>query len=158
MKIIKAPNKVDFNKPTLFLSGSIEMGKATNWQNTVIRMIKNWGDWDGTILNPRRDDWDSSWVQNIENKKFREQVEWELEGLKWCDYVFMLFDPNTKSPITLMELGMMANKKNMIVVCGSEFWRAGNVQVFCAFYGIPLFDRIEEAVEQLCRGFLRMKM
>ena len=167
MKIIKAPNEVNFDKPALFLSGSIEMGDATKWQDMVVVMIAQWDEvnkrnggkeWIGQILNPRRDDWDRTWEQSIENPQFKEQVEWELEGLENSDYVYMHFDPNTKSPITLMELGMMKDKKKLIVNCGEEFWRQGNVEVFCSYYGIPLFHSIEESIEQLCRSYLNMRI
>jgi hypothetical protein len=33
------------------------------------------------VLNPRREDWDSSWIQSIDNPQFREQVEWEIYAL-----------------------------------------------------------------------------
>ena len=59
------------------------------------------------------------------------QVEWELEGLELCDIIIMYFDSNTKSPISLLELGLFAHKKKMIVFCPNGFWRKGNVDVVC---------------------------
>lgn len=95
--IIKAPQPYSFlNRFSIFLAGSIEMGKAAFWQDKVARELSSL---DIDILNPRRDDWDSSWKQEIENAQFREQVEWELKGLSLCDHVLFYFDPNTKSPI-----------------------------------------------------------
>src|SRR3989304_9997685 len=129
---IKAPYPVDFSKPTLFLSGSIEMGSAEKWQERIVKELK---DWDGIILNPRRDDWDSSWIQSIDNPKFREQVEWELRGLEDADLAIVCFDPTTKSPITLMELGIISGYAiHTWVVCPPGFWRRGNVEILCARY------------------------
>src|SRR5215475_14557067 len=48
---------------TLFLACRIEMGEAENWQERVARELSNVPNL--TILNPRRDDWDRSWVQSI---------------------------------------------------------------------------------------------
>ncbi len=61
MKIIKAPNTISLIpfEPAIFLAGSIEMGKAENWQQRIERELTKC---DGVIFNPRRDDWDSSWI------------------------------------------------------------------------------------------------
>lgn len=56
---------------TVFLAGSIEMGKAEDWQQKIIEAVK---DFKVVIFNPRRDNWDSGWIQSIDNPKFREQV------------------------------------------------------------------------------------
>ena len=70
MDVIKAPSKaIPKKKPTIFLAGSIEMGTAENWQEKAERLLENHS---GTILNPRRDDWDSSWEQSISNPQFLE--------------------------------------------------------------------------------------
>lgn len=74
---VKAPHPYKKTKHMIFLAGSIEMGKAIDWQTKVTEALKNH---DITILNPRRDDWDSSWKPTIDDPKFREQVEWELQA------------------------------------------------------------------------------
>jgi len=99
---IKAPNDYENTlRPHVFLAGSIEMGKAENWQKRVAEALT-----DATVLNPRRDDWDSSWKQSIKNQKFRKQVEWELGAQQDADLILMHFEPGTQSPITLLELGL----------------------------------------------------
>ncbi len=133
---IKAPQ--DFNngriRPLIFLAGSIEMGVAEKWQDRVVASLH---EFEGTVLNPRRDDWDSSWEQSIENPQFREQVEWELEAQNKADMVLMYFLPGTKSPITLLELGILTSRPARLFVCCPEgFWRKGNVDVVCDQYGI----------------------
>lgn len=137
LKVLKAPDStpVGDNFVKLFLAGSIEMGKAEDWQTEITRMINDeFRDTDTNIciFNPRRDDWDSSWEQSIENAQFSEQVNWELDRLEEADIVLLYFDPNTKSPISLLELGMFASKgQNMIVCCPDGFWRKGNVDIVC---------------------------
>jgi len=130
MREIKAPNKFK-DKIYVFLAGSIEMGKAENWQEKVARELKGFDNI--VLLNPRRDDWDSDWKQEIKNKQFRGQVEWELEAQEKADYIILYLDPNTKSPISLLELGLFKDKK-MFVCCPSGFYRKGNVDIVCKRY------------------------
>ena len=131
----------DRNKKSIFLAGSIEMGKAEDWQ-------KELGNWlmerNYNIFNPRRDDWDSSWSQTYEDPQFSQQVKWELNALDKSDWIIMYLDPLTKSPISLLELGLFANSKKLIVVCPDGFWRKGNVEVVCSLYDIPLLNSIDE--------------
>lgn len=58
-KEIQAPNDLTFAKmdKCIFLAGSIEMGKAENWQKRIVDELSDKG---YTFFNPRRDDWDSS--------------------------------------------------------------------------------------------------
>jgi hypothetical protein len=56
----------------------------------------------------------------------------------------MYLDPNTKSPISLLELGLHATSKKLYVVCPDGFWRKGNVEMVCSVYDIPLFNTLEE--------------
>lgn len=164
MKIVKAPNEFredNTQERTLkvFLAGSIEMGAAENWQDKVTNFLQEFetfrqGKTEIKILNPRRDDWDSSWVQSIENKQFREQVEWELNGLDEADVIVLWFDPKTKSPISLLELGLHASTSKMVVYCPEGFWRKGNVDIVCERNGVPyceteadFFDFLKEYVE-----------
>jgi hypothetical protein len=127
--------------PTIFLAGSIEMGAAENWQEVIERTLENE---DVTFFNPRRDDWDSSWTHTGE--QFNTQVNWELNALDESDIIFMYFSAETKSPISLLELGLYAGERKMIVVCPDGFWRKGNVSVVCTRYSIPMFNTIEEGI------------
>ena len=122
------------------------MNKAEKWQDRVIKFLR---DSRVQILNPRRDDWDSSWEQNKNNLQFRQQVEWELEAQEKADKIIMYFDPNTKSPISLLELGLFAKSGKLVVVCPEGFWRKGNVDIVCEKYGVKQVKNLEEAVSQL---------
>jgi hypothetical protein len=150
IKVIK-PNDRDqkiTNGVSIFLAGSIEMGKAEDWQKTLTSELKSLGK-GLTVFNPRRDDWDSSWEQKQSNAQFNHQVSWELNRLEECDVIFMYFSPETKSPISLLELGKFAGKKEMIVCCPEEFWRKGNVEILCTRENVPLFNDMESAIGAL---------
>ncbi len=147
MELIKAPHAYsECPRPWIFLAGSIEMGKAVDWQIEIVSCLQNQR---GTILNPRRDDWDSSWVQSISNAPFREQVEWELGAMEAADRILLYLAPGTRSPISLLELGLFKGPK-LVVCCPEGFWRKGNVDIACARYGIQevvgLADLAESAI------------
>ena len=143
----KAPQPfTDAPSPWLFLAGSIEMGAAEDWQ---VRVERDLAATSVTILNPRRDDWDSSWVQSIHNPQFREQVEWELKGLRLADLILLYLVPGTKSPISLLELGLHVASGRMVVVCPNGFWRKGNVEIVCAGYGVAVYVSLDEGIMEL---------
>lgn len=135
--VIKSPNPIagDHYGSSIFLAGSIEMGTAENWQERIEKDLENES---VTIFNPRRDDWDSSWKQEIQNPQFYQQVTWELDALERSDVIAMYFDPNTKSPISLLELGLFAATDNVVVYCPEGFWRKGNVDIVCQRAGVPV--------------------
>ena len=131
-------------KFTVFLAGSIEMGKAEEWQTEFCNKFQSY---DINILNPRRNEWDSSWVQSIDNPVFKEQVEWELKGLDVSDLIIMYLQPATASPISMLELGLYAHSKKMIVCCPDGFWRKGNIDIVCEMYGITTCDNKDQLIQ-----------
>lgn len=153
MKVVCAPNKVDWRVPySIFLAGSIEMGRAEKWQDEVIKMfgvhcsdtIKQITQ----ILNPRRPDWDSSWEQKFDNPQFSQQVRWEIDSLQRANWILFYFDPGTISPISLLELGTFKSK-NIVVVCPEGYMRKGNVDIFCDVYNITQLDTLHDAVKHI---------
>lgn len=137
-------NQGALGEVSIFLAGSIEMNTAEEWQNHIQDTLM---DLNVTFFNPRRDDWDSSWTDT--SVVFNSQVNWEMNELERSDIIFMYFSPETKSPISLLELGLHANSNKMIVCCPPGFWRKGNVDIVCTRYNIPLFNDIESAINGL---------
>jgi len=138
---IKPPNPIPKDeRPQVFLAGSIEMDRAAPWQSAVARTLD---DLPIVLLNPRREAWDETWIQDIEHPEFRGQVEWELQGLEQADLIMLYLDPDTKAPISLLELGLFAQSGKLLVACPDGYWRKGNVQVVCARYGVPLFESLD---------------
>ncbi len=122
------------------------MGKGEAWQETLIAAL---ADSDVDILNPRRDNWDSSWVQSIENPQFFEQVNWELDALEAADIIALVFSHGTKSPISLLECGLYVRTGKLIVCCPEGFWRKGNVDIVCRRYGVSQVNTIPELADAI---------
>lgn len=147
MPEIKSPETIPETKDLkIFLAGSIEQGKALKWQEKVVEVLS---ETNVTLLNPRRETWDGSWDENKDNAEFRTQVEWELDALARANYIVMYFDPDTKSPISLLELGLYADSGKLLVVCPEHFWRKGNVDIVCEKYHIPQFGSLDELIKHL---------
>ena len=147
MKEVKAPNRYDLNgMVSLFAAGSIEMGVAEAWQQ---RLADALADMDRLLyLNPRRDDWDKTWKQTKDFPQFNEQVTWELQGQETADVIAMYFDPATKSPITLLELGLFV-EKNLVVFCPEGYFRKGNVDIVCERYDVAQADSWDDFVAKV---------
>ncbi len=148
MKVFFPPQPVaSSERPRLFIAGSIEMDTATQWQDEVIQGLSNY---QGTLLNPRRKAWDASWRQTIENQNFKEQVSWEINGIEESDYVSFYFDPRTKSPITLLELGLAIGLgKRIFLACPPGFWRKGNIDVIASRYSIVVHASLPALIRAL---------
>ncbi|TBU37525.1 hypothetical protein BD309DRAFT_973900 [Dichomitus squalens] len=153
-RVYTAPEEVTHVRgPTVFLAGSIEQNTAVAWQNEFIRRLDGI---DCTIFNPRRRKWNPNLTQSELDLIFTQQVEWELACQEKADVIAMFFDPWTKSPITLLELGIFSQavgkdgQRKLIVYCPKPFWRQGNVQIVCKEYGIPrakTFDHLVDSVK-----------
>jgi hypothetical protein len=135
---------------SIFLAGTIEMGAGEDWQPKAIKALSGKV---GALYNPRRKDWDSTWEQTIAEPKFAEQVNWELDHIARADMVYFYFDPKSKSPITLLELGLVSGVGEKaegaapaVVCCPRGFWRRGNIEIICARYNIPLYDDFDESI------------
>ena len=135
--VLKPPAPLVFDpaRSSVFLAGSIEMGRATDWQAELTAALS---DLDLVVLNPRRDAWDASWKQSIDNPAFRAQVDWELDAQERATLILFYFAPSTQAPITLLELGLAATSGKVIVCCPEGYWRRGNVEVVCARHGLPM--------------------
>lgn len=133
-----------FNGVTTFLAGSIEQGQAEEWQQWAINGL---ADLEISIFNPRRGDYDPTWEQTLQCDQFVKQVNWELDHLNKVSIAAFYFAPGTKSPITLMELGLTVadnrhrgpshchplvdgvEPQRIVIYCPKGFWRKGNVDI-----------------------------
>ncbi|RJP74330.1 MAG: hypothetical protein C4539_00350 [Ignavibacteriales bacterium] len=146
--IIKAPDSIPANdkRIKIFLGGSIDMGKAENWQ---AKLEKDLSPFNVIILNPRREDWNKDWQPVSTDKHFREQVEWELTALESADIIIMYFAPDSQSPISLLEFGMYAKTNKLMVICPEGFWRKGNVDIVSDRYKIKTFETFDELIKEI---------
>ena len=134
---------------TVFLAGSIEMGKAENWQEVIEDEIEIELSGDICLFNPRRDDWDPSWKQDISHPQFNQQVNWELDALNKSDLIVFYFSPDTQSPITLLEFGLFAESGKIVVCCNDGFWRKGNIDIVCHKFDIPQVGSVSELINYI---------
>jgi hypothetical protein len=153
-EVFKAPDRTQPNRHSkkVFLAGSIDMGSAEDWQEKVTSELEKIGDQvDVTVFNPRRDDWDSSWTQEINNTQFFDQVMWEMDHIDNSDLVLVYFTEDSKSPITLLELGKVSemNGKKVLVYCPEGFYRKGNVDITCYRKKIPVFEDFEDLIGEI---------
>jgi hypothetical protein len=140
----------------LFLGGSIDMGKATDWQRDMIAALAGER---VTILNPRRPDWNPAWKPEANDSNFRQQVEWELAALDSADIIILYFAPRSQSPVSLLEMGLHARSGKLIIFCPDGYWRKGNVDITAEHYGahqVTSFDDllrdVRARIGQINRG------
>ena len=143
---ITSPNPLPAadGRPRVFLAGSIDNGRASNWQAEVSAALANAG---VVLLNPRRANWNPAWQADAEEPEFVRQVRWELQALEQADIVLMYFAPGSQSPVTLLEMGLHARSGKLLVAAPEGFWRKGNVDITADHYGVPRFASLPALVE-----------
>ena len=132
--ISKLPNKP--NSKSVFLAGTIDNGDSLNWQNKTIIELMNLGINDIEIYNPRREHWNP----NPSKEEMEYQIKWEQEYLDKADFIAMVLLDDSKSPISLLELGLYAKSNKLIVFCTPDFYRWDNVRLTCEKYNIQLVE------------------
>jgi hypothetical protein len=106
MNYIEAPQEFESGGATVFLAGGIS--DAGDWQSQLVRLLRGI---DATILNPRRVQFPAG--DPTENRR---QIEWEFRHLAKADLVAFWFPPETLCPIALLELGICAATKRLLIV------------------------------------------
>jgi hypothetical protein len=141
-------NIIGKNPFRVFLGGSIDMGNSTDWQQELINTINGVElRRDVTIYNPRREEWPS------DHREIDRQIDWELSHLEKADLIVMNILANSKSPISLMELGLFAREGRLMVFCPKAFYRYDNVRNVCKRYEVPLrtTNNIPYIAERVCK-------
>lgn len=134
-EIKNGADTIGFKK--VFLAGTIDMGNSVNWQKNLATYLESrGGKW--LLFNPRQDSW------NGEKKgEMDYQVNWELSHLEQSDFIIMNILETSKSPISLLELGLFARSGKMAVACDTKFYRYNNVKITCQKYGVHLYPNLE---------------
>ncbi len=134
--ILKAPNRLksyDDLGITFFLAGTIDNGESLDWQKEISDYSNEIG---VNVFNPRRSNWD----KDAGSKEIVRQIDWELEHLEKADIIVMNILEDSKSPISLMEIGLFARTRKLMVFCPEEFYRYDNVRKVCEKYGVKLYN------------------
>ena len=127
----------------IFLAGTIDMGNSRDWQ---MELYNRFSRMDGRYLlfNPRQEHWDASLPGEMDY-----QVRWELDHLEEADMIIMYILGASKSPISLLEMGLHAKSGKMHVICEKDFYRYDNVRITCEYYGVPLYNDLENFLESI---------
>ena len=125
----------------VFLAGTIDMGTGEDWQKEAEAILAS-REQAYIVYNPRQKEWNPERPGEMDF-----QVNWELEHLEKSDVIVMYFLPDSKSPITLLELGLFARSGKLRVICPPAFYRYDNVRITCEKYKVPLFGSLEEALD-----------
>lgn len=127
----------------IFLAGTIDMGNSRDWQSD---MLEHFSAKDGRYLlfNPRQDSWNADAEGEMDY-----QVNWELRHLEEADIIIMYILGTSKSPVTLLEMGLHARSSKLLVACEKDYYRYDNVRITCGFYGIPLYSSLDQLLDAL---------
>lgn len=129
------------NAKSVFLAGTIDNGDSLNWQDKVIIELINLGI-KCEVFNPRREHWNP----NPTKEDMEVQIKWEQDHLDRADIIAMVLLDDSKSPISLLEMGLYAKSKKLIVFCTPKFYRFDNVRLTCEKYHIPLVQDLHPLI------------
>ena len=123
-------------------AGTIDMGHSIDWQSALAERFDSIpGNF--VLFNPRQGHWDPSVKGAMDY-----QVNWELSHLESADFIVMNILGSSKSPITLLEMGLFARSGKLAVVCEPSFYRYDNVRITCAKYHVPLYSSCEQMIAE----------
>jgi hypothetical protein len=92
----------------IFLGGSIDMGKAPDWQNAFANKVL-----------------DHNWKQDFKDENLRHQIDWEMTNIDKVDLINIYLHPGTISPVSLLELGLYAQSGKHFVCCREDIIGVG---------------------------------
>lgn len=118
---------------SVFFAGTIDNGDSLNWQEELSNMLNSINI---NIYSPRC----LKWNPNCTKEELDNQIKWEQKYLDKSDMIIMVLLDESKSPISLLELGLYAKSKKIIVFCTPKFYRYDNVRLTCEKYNIPLVN------------------
>lgn len=130
-------------RPWLFLAGAIDQDRAVRWQDEAIDLCR---EIPGSILNPRRQNWDPKWNQSLKNPHFATQVAWELDGLEHADLIICWLPATAQARISLLEIGLHARHGRLLIGCAIGFHSRGNILAVGQRFGIPVVDTLPDLV------------
>ena len=136
----KEANKIGVK--SVFLAGTIDNGNSLNWQDKTIIELINLGVKDLEVYNPRREHWNP----NPSKEDMEYQIKWEQDHLDKADVIAMVLLDDSKSPISLLEMGLYAKTGKLIVFCTPNFYRWDNVRLTCEKYHIELVQDIHPTI------------
>lgn len=141
------------NSVKVFLAGTIDADTGSeDWQHKICKRIEDTTNnkYNITIYNPRREEFPDSGSSEV-----RRQIKWEHKHMDDADLIVMNILEDSKSPISLMEMGMYAESGKLVVFCKTGFYRYDNVQMVCKKYNVPLHNTND--IDEICKLILNYK-
>ncbi|KAF5657166.1 hypothetical protein FHETE_10616 [Fusarium heterosporum] len=150
-QVIKAPQRLQSqdtkNKiPSIFLAGITTDTGQPDWRETLTSALS---DRRVTIFNPARSDWDETWEEKFSDRRWKEQIRWELDMQEAADIVVFFFHQLTVAPISLLELGLAIKNKKVIVCAHDDYEKRGNIEAVCIRFGAKLVSTEDELRQAL---------
>lgn len=127
----------------IFLAGTIDMGNSRDWQMEIYERFTEMGG-RYILFNPRQEHWDATRPGEMDY-----QVRWELDHLEEADMIIMYILGSSKSPISLLEMGLHAKGGKMTVICEEDFYRYDNVRITCDHYDVPMYNDLDSFLKTL---------
>ncbi len=130
---------IKLEKPSIFLAGSMAIGDRMNWRTRAINTFeKRYHLFDPTNVHHA----------DLNDSEMSKHIKWEWEALKHSDAILFNFNAESKSPISLLELGMYIRSEKIVVVCPKEFYQSHYIETLCSEEQVPLFQSIEEVLNR----------
>lgn len=126
---------------TIFLAGTIDMGNSENWQAALVETFSS-SEGRYILYNPRRD----TFTNTPEEMDY--QVNWELDHLEKSQIIIMNILGSSKSPVTLLEMGLFMKSGKLLVACEPDYYRHTNVLLTCARYNVPLYPSLQSLIQE----------
>ena len=133
-------SNLSVTKPTVFLAGSIDLELEGNWRNEIVEELKD----DYHFFDPTRKE-----HNQMGNFEMQDHIKWELDALNMSNKILLNFLPDSKSPVSLIELGLYMMSSKLIVVCPKSFYKRRYIKTLCQKYNTELFRNLTEATFHL---------
>ncbi|WP_055447706.1 nucleoside 2-deoxyribosyltransferase domain-containing protein [Lacinutrix mariniflava] len=131
-------------KKYYFLAGSMDFNESNSWRQKIMQEMKHLVHFlDATRIEHN----------DFSDSQMKEHIEWELDALIISDKIILNFKEDSKSPISILELGMYVKSSKLVVVCPNKFYQRRYINVLCNKYNTPFFDSFDEAIEYLKKEF-----
>ena len=95
------------------------------------------------LISPRRPEF----TPDMED----EQIKWELDALEKADLIMMWFPAAAKAPVSFLETGLYMSSGKLVIGVEQGFYRQRNLELTCGYYGIPIWNSLDELVEEVTR-------
>lgn len=126
--------------PRVFLAGTSEPVGEPGWRDQLVVELERAG---LVVVSPRPVggcDYGAETDTELSNRK-----DWERRLMDAADYVLFHFVPGRESSVSLMELGLYASVRKLVVSCPVQYAKSSSVRHTCIAASIPLYTDVRGA-------------